>query len=253
MSTRNQPLEMSRHHTHLNARSLGRRAPRRLRARWMTDAHAVDRAGRQQSEFYPGHRMRKLHDVHDPRYALPKPEPSTSLDRGYGLCLPLCVAPSRGLLRHRAQVEHRPSRLFGAELDRSSWLDLIFATRPFLSLDRLGATRGITPVTSAAMDYHMTSSTAPSPARSLRSHHQQLAREPGRHGRSCALVQKPSDAAVGTRFFEKWITQHLRSKPVYGTSDRTRTKTHDLEVSVYVLVAIVNRTLPNLDASSTLC
>ena len=37
------------------------------------------------------------------------------------LCPPLCVAPSRGLLRHACQVEHRcSSRLFGADgsLDR---------------------------------------------------------------------------------------------------------------------------------------
>ena len=63
----------------------------------------------------------KLHDVHALDMLLPE---AGDLRRGSWLrrlCPPLCVAPSRGLLRHACQVEHRcSSRLFGADgsLDR---------------------------------------------------------------------------------------------------------------------------------------
>ena len=64
----------------------------------------------------------KLHDVHALDMLLPEAGAiyvvGSWLRR---LCPPLCVAPSRGLLRHACQVEHRcSSRLFGADgsLDR---------------------------------------------------------------------------------------------------------------------------------------
>ena len=64
----------------------------------------------------------KLHDVHALDMLLPEAGAIYVVDRGYvDFAPPLCVAPSRGLLRHACQVEHRcSSRLFGADgsLDR---------------------------------------------------------------------------------------------------------------------------------------
>ena len=48
--------------------------------------------------------------------------------------------------------------------------------------------------------------------------------------------------------FFKWIKQHLRIKKSYGTSENAVKSQIWIAVSVYVLVAIVNKRL-NLDAS----
>ena len=65
----------------------------------------------------------KLHDVHALDMLLPEAGAIYVVDRGHvDFARPLCVAPSRGLLRHACQVEHRcSSRLFGADgsLDRN--------------------------------------------------------------------------------------------------------------------------------------
>ena len=63
----------------------------------------------------------KLHDVHALDMLLPEAGAIYVGSWLRRLCPPLCVAPSRGLLRHACQVEHRcSSRLFGADgsLDR---------------------------------------------------------------------------------------------------------------------------------------
>ena len=76
-------------------------------------------------KFYPGISDGKLHDVQWPSICSFRVRSfGCHLRRGSWLrrlCPPLCVAPSRGLLRHACQVEHRcSSRLFGADgsLDR---------------------------------------------------------------------------------------------------------------------------------------
>ena len=90
------------------------------------DAHAVasPTCGARTSPFRVLSTSRMaLHDV-PLDMLLPEAGATSGLRRGSWLrrlCPPLCVAPSRGLLRHAGQVEHRcSSRLFGADgsLDR---------------------------------------------------------------------------------------------------------------------------------------
>ena len=82
------------------------------------DAHAARPAG-QHSEFYP-HLGWQAARRSCPRYALAGSR--SHLRRGSWLrrlCPPLC-APSRGLLRHACQVEHRCHRVYSAPTDRST-------------------------------------------------------------------------------------------------------------------------------------
>ena len=77
--------------------------------------HTARPAG-QHSEFYPhlGWQAARVPSICSCR----KPEPSTSWIVLRRLCPPLCVAPSRGLLRHACQVEHRCSSVYSAPTDR---------------------------------------------------------------------------------------------------------------------------------------
>ena len=175
----------------------------------------------------------KLHDVHALDMLLP--EAGSHLRRGSWLrrlCSPLCVAPSRGLLRHACQVEHRcSSRLFGADgsLDRHH-------LRPDHLPGRLLHPSGL-PRTSAAHPLQ-----GPRVRQDAGLHHQQL----------LASGPPPSARSYKSRWqvelFFKWIKQHLRIKQFYGTSENAVKTQIWIAVSVYVLVAIVKKRL-DLDAS----
>ena len=82
------------------------------------DAHAARPAG-QHSEFYPSRMASCTTFMGRPRRR--KPEPCTSWYRGERrLCPPLCVAPSRGLLRTRAKSNIDAHRVYSAPTDRST-------------------------------------------------------------------------------------------------------------------------------------
>ncbi len=174
----------------------------------------------------------KLHDVHALDMLLP--EAGAHLRRGSWLrrlCPPLCVAPSRGLLRHACQVEHRcSSRLFGADgsLDRHH-------LRPDHLPGRLLHPSGL-PRTSAAHPLQdpesgktlvFITNNFSLPAATI-----------------CALYKSRWQVEL----FFKWIKQHLRIKQFYGTSENAVKTQIWIAVSVYVLVAIVKKRL-DLDAS----
>ena len=171
-----------------------------------------------------------------------KPEPSTSwIVATSTLPAPLCVAPSRGLLRHACQASNidRSSRLFGADgsLDRHH-------LRPDHLPGRLLHPSGL-PRTSAAHPLqgprvrHLESwSSSPTTSRF----------EGGRWISICALYKSRWQVEL----FFKWIKQHLRIKQFYGTSENAVKTQIWIAVSVYVLVAIVKKRL-DLDVGSTLC
>ena len=162
-----------------------------------------------------------------PRYVAAVEPEIYVVDRGY--VDPLCVAPSRGLLRHACQVEQCSSRLFGADgsLDRHH-------LRPDHLPGRLLHPSGL-PRTSAAH-----ASRTPSPARRWSSSPTTSRFRPP----ICALYKSRWQVEL----FFKWIKQHLRIKQFYGTSENAVKTQIWIAVSVYVLVAIVNKRL-DLDAS----
>ena len=140
----------------------------------------------------------KLHDVHALDMLLPEAGAIYVVDRGYRLCPPLCVAPSRGLLRHACQVEHRcSSRLFGADgsLDRHH-------LRPDHLPGRLLHPSGL-PRTSAAHPLQ-----GPRVRQDAGLHHQQLLAS-GRH--HLRALQKP---LAGGTFFSG-------SSSIFGSSSST--------------------------------
>ena len=154
-------------------------------------------------------RMARLHDVHalDMLLAGSRSTPYV-VDRGYGrLCPPLCVAPSRGLLRHACQVEHRcSSRLFGADgsLDRH---DLRSRPSPWTAStpvriypELLRRIRFKDPESGKTLVFIIDNFSA-----SGRHHLRAL--------RSKAAGRWNSSSTVST------ITQHLRIKQFYGTSE----------------------------------
>ena len=175
----------------------------------------------------------KLHDVHALDMLLPEAGAIYVVDRGYVDFARLYVfAPSRGLLRHACQVEHRcSSRLFGADgsLDRHH-------LRPDHLPGRLLHPSGL-PRTSAA---HPASRT-PSPARRWSSITNNFSLPAAT---ICALYKSRWQVEL----FFKWIKQHLRIKQFYGTSENAVKTQIWIAVSVYVLVAIVKKRL-DLDAS----
>ena len=173
----------------------------------------------------------KLHDVH----ALDMFAGSRShLRRGSWLrrlCPPLCVAPSRGLLRHACQVEHRcSSRLFGADgsLDRHHLrhqtisLDGFYTRQPRTDLRRI---RFKDPESAKTLVFITNNFSLPAAT-------------------ICALYKSRWQVEL----FFKWIKQHLRIKQFYGTSENAVKTQIWIAVSVYVLVAIVKKRL-DLDAS----
>ena len=161
----------------------------------------------------------KLHDVH--ALDMPLAGSRSHLRRGSWLrrlCPPLCVAPSRGLLRHACQVEHRcSSRLFGADgsLDRHH-------LRPDHLPGRLLHPSGL-PRTSAGASAFKDPESAKTlvfitnnfslPAATI-----------------CALYKSRWQVEL----FFKWIKQHLRIKQFYGTSENAVKTQIWIAVSVYV-------------------
>ena len=194
------------------------------------DAHAARPAG-QHSEFYP-HLGWQAARRSCPRYALAGSR--SHLRRGSWLrrLWPLCVARSRGLLRHACQVEHRcSSRRFGADgsLDRQICDQTI-------SLDGFSPVR-ITPNFCGA-----SASRTPSPARRWSS-------SPTTVSLPAATICALYKSRWQVELFLKWIKQHLRIKQFYGTSENAVKTQIWIAVSVgYVLVAIVKKRL-DLDAS----
>ena len=175
----------------------------------------------------------KLHDVH--ALDMPLAGSRSHLRRGSWLrrlCPPLCVAPSRGLLRHACQVEHRcSSRLFGADgsLDRhhlrpgpSPWT----ASTPVrITPNFCGASASRTPESGKTLVFITNNFSLPAAT-------------------ICALYKSRRQVEL----FFKWIKQHLRIKQFYGTSENAVKTQIWIAVSVYVLVAIVKKRL-DLDAS----
>ena len=171
------------------------------------DAHAASTCGRNIPSFIGTSRMASCTTFMPSRMldkTCRKPEPSTSpgswLRR---LCPPLCVAPSRGLLRHACQVEHRcSSSLFGADgsLDRHH-------LRPDHLPGRLLHPSGL----------RRTSAAHPLQGRRVRQdaglHHQQLLAA-GRHH-----AARSTKSRWQVELFFKWIKQHHRIKQFYGTSE----------------------------------
>ena len=146
-----------------------------------------------------------------PRYALAGSR--SHLRRGSWrdrLCPPLCVAPSRGLLRHACQVEHRCSIRRRRIADRHHLPDHLPGRR-------------ITP------NFCGASARTPSGL-----HHQQLLAS----STICALYKSRWQVEL----FFKWIKQHLRIKQFYFVGNAVKTQIW-IAVSVYVLVAIVKKRL----------
>ena len=144
----------------------------------------------------------KLHDVHALDMLLPEAGAIYVVDRELRrLCPPLCVAPSRGLLRHACQVEHRcSSRLFGADgsLDRHH-------LRPDHLPGRLLHPSGL-PRTSAAHPLQMT----PSPAR--------------RWSSSPTTYRfRPPPSARSTKAAGRWNSSS-RSSSIFVSTARRRTR-----------------------------
>ena len=167
-----------------------------------------------------------------PRYALAGSR--SHLRRGSWLrrlCPPLCVAPSRGLLRHACQVEHRcSSRLFGADgsLDRhhlrpDHLLDGFYTRQDYPEL--LRRIRFKDPESGKTLVFITNNFSLPAAT-------------------ICALYKSRWQVEL----FFKWIKQHLRIKQFYGTSENAVKTQIWIAVSVYVLVAIVKKRL-DLDAS----
>ena len=142
----------------------------------------------------------KLHDVHALDMLLPEAGAIYVVDRGYSrLCPPLCVAPSRGLLRHACQVEHRcSSRLFGADgsLDRHH-------LRPDHLPGRLLHPSGL-PRTSAAHPLQ-----GPRVRQDAGLHHQQL------------LASGPPPSARSTKAAGRWNSSSSGSSSIFGSSSST--------------------------------
>ena len=150
------------------------------------------------------------------------------------LCPPLCVAPSRGLLRHACQVEHR---------------------RPayFLSQRRLCArSTGIICDQTISLDGFYTRQDYPELLRRIRF------KDP-ESGKTLVFITNNFSLPAATicalyksrwqvELFFKWIKQNLRIKQFYGTSENAVKTQIWIAVSVYVLVAIVKKRL-DLDAS----
>ena len=175
----------------------------------------------------------KLHDVHALDMLLPEAGAIYVVDRGYvDFARLLCVAPSRGLLRHACQVEHRcSSRLFGADgsLDRRS-----FATRP-------SPWTASTPVRITPNFCGASASRTPSPAR--------------RWSSSPTTYRfRPPPCARSTKAAGRWNSSSSGSSSIFGSSSSTAPSENAVKtqiwiaVSVYVLVAIVKKRL-DLDAS----
>ena len=177
----------------------------------------------------------KLHDVHALDMLLPEAGAIYVVDRGYvEFCPPLCVAPSRGLLRHACQVEHldaSPASIRRRRIARPA----SFATRP-----------SPWPASTPVEDY-------PELLRRIRFKDPEL---PARRWSSSPTTSRfrppPSARLYKSRWqvelFFKWIKQHLRIKQFYGTSENAVKTQIWIAVSVYVLVAIVKKRL-DLDAS----
>ena len=146
----------------------------------------------------------KLHDVHALDMLLP--EAGSHLRRGSWLrrlCPPLCVAPSRGLLRHACQVEHRcSSRPFGADgsLDRHHLRPdhlpgrLLHPVR--ITPNFCGASASRTPRSGKTLVFITNNFSLPAAT-------------------ICALYKSRWQVEL----FFKWIKQHLRIKQFYGTSE----------------------------------
>ena len=121
-----------------------------------------------------------------------KPEPSTSWIVATRLCPPLCVAPSRGLLRHACQVDAH--RVYSAPTDRSTGI----ICDQTISLDGF-YTRQL-PRTSAAHPLQ-----GPRVRQDAGLHHQQLLAS-GRH--HLRALQKP----------RRWNSSSSGSSSIFGSS-----------------------------------
>ena len=184
------------------------------------------------SEFYP-HLGWQAARRSCPRYALAGSR--SHLRRGSWLrrlCPPLCVAPSRGLLRPR--VPSRTSMLIASIRRRRIARPASFATRP-------SPWTASTPVRITPNFCGASASRTPSPARRWSSS-PTTSRFPA--ATICALYKSRWQVEL----FFKWIKQHLRIKQFYGTSENAVKTQIWIAVSVYVLVAIVKKRL-DLDAS----
>ena len=169
------------------------------------DAHAARPAG-QHSEFYP-----HLGWQAAPRSALgyALAGSRSHLRRGSWLrrlCPPLCVAPSRGLLRHACQVEHRcSSPVYSAPTDRST---------------------GIICDQTISLDGFYTRQDYPFQLlRRIRFKDPESGQDAGLHTNNFSLPAATICALYKSRWqvelFFKWIKQHLRIKQFYA---RRRTR-----------------------------
>ena len=176
----------------------------------------------------------KLHDVHALDMLLPEAGAIYVVDRGYVDFARLYVLrPSRGLLRHACQVEHRCSeRVFSAPTDRST---------------------GIICDQTISLDGFYTRQDYPELLRRIR-----WSSDP-ESGKTLVFITNNLSLPAATicalyksrwqvELFFKWIKQHLRIKQFYGTSENAVKTQIWIAVSVYVLVAIVKKRL-DLDAS----
>ena len=180
----------------------------------------------------------KLHEVHALDMLLPASRSQNNLRRGSWLrrlCPPLCVAPSRGLLRHAgASRTSMPSRLFGADgsLDRHHLRPDHLPGRPStrqscrsLQSTAAGAARGlalrihgvrITPNFCGAS----ASRTPPSPATTLELHHA---------GQQILVALRPPPVCALVRdfwqveLFFKWKASSIRRSDQISSTARRRT------------------------------